>query len=119
MNEQQTGSRWNYELHEDHYVLNHGDVQVGILFPDTGMPVGYIRHFVATLNAYYPTEPGTRWPCGKPEGSARDRIAKALALEYYRGEYQMREYAEERAQECTRRFWNHWITDADALLSNK
>ena len=61
---------WNYELHEDYYVLNRGDVQVGILFPDTGMPVGYIRHFVATLNAYYPTEPGTRWPCGKPEASA-------------------------------------------------
>jgi len=63
-----------------------------------------------------------------------------LALEYYRGEYRVRvdnqawltnatgsmtvgttlaaQYAEERAQECTRLFWNHWFIDADALLPN-
>ncbi len=83
---------------------------------------------------------GATSPLAVGTGSARDRIARALALEYYRGEYRVRvdnqawltnatgamtvgtilaaQYAEERAQECTLLFWKHWIADADTLLPN-
>ncbi len=69
--------------------------------------------------------------------TVRERVAFALALEYYRGEYRVRcdwqpwldtytsgmkvgtviaaQYAEERAQESALLFWSHWQKDADAL----
>jgi hypothetical protein len=71
--------------------------------------------------------------------STRDRIAHALALEFYRGEFRQKtadkqwlklytagikvgttlamQYAEEQAQHMAKQFWRYWETDADLLLT--
>ncbi len=80
-------------------------------------------------------------PVGHGDNSARDSIALALALEFYRGEYREKtsnplwlknytagitvgsveslKYAEEEAQRCASMFWIYWKPDADKFHQDK
>ena len=51
---------WSPEIHDGEVYLMFKDIQAGVLFPQTGLGMDAINRVIATLNAYYPTEPAHR-----------------------------------------------------------
>lgn len=51
---------WQTEIHDSEIFINFRGQQAGILFPSPGFEMWHVNAAVATLNAYFPTEPAKR-----------------------------------------------------------
>ena len=60
---------WTHTIHDGEIFLRYKGADAGVLLPNPGFTNWHVNAVLATLNAYFPTEPGTREPYPQPPAS--------------------------------------------------
>lgn len=70
---------WTHTIHDGEIFLHYKGADAGVMFPNPAFTNWHVNAMLATLNTYFPTEPGTRHECSEPPAS-RKALQAALDM---------------------------------------